>query len=183
MAIVPLNPIPMENRNYSNVQPFTVRDNATMLRSMEDIRRYIATVLVPHVNENVGNLDQAWAEKTLELVEQWDTQSDALVSQVQNIADQLGTSVEDAQAARDLAEAAAATAEQFASNVVAIQDDAITSLWNDPDSQFRESVNVVLENVVREDVNDPGTFFVTSTPGEAPNSGIQPDPNDPGFWV
>lgn len=163
MAIIPVNPIPSDRRLYTNITPFTVRDNATYLIVLEEMRRYINGVLIPFINDNVGGLDEEWRNEVDRLIESWEQQSADLIAQVNAIAEQLGSSVEDAQAARDAAEAAAALAEQFASDVVAFQDSAITEIFNDVSSDFRIALNSVLNDYIVEDENDPGTFIVDTT--------------------
>lgn len=160
MTIIPVNPIPTDNRLYTNITPFTVRDNATYLIVLEEMRQYINNTLVPFINTNVANLDEAWTEQVNALIESWNEQSEALIQQVQEIADGLGTSVEDAQAAADAAQAAAELAEQFASDVQAFQDGAITQIFADYDSEFRQAINNVLSVLIHEDETDPGTFII-----------------------
>lgn len=185
MTIIPVNPIPSDNRLYTNITPFTVRDNATYLIVLEEMRQYINNTLVPFINTNVANLDKAWTEQVNALIESWNEQSEALIQQVQEIAAGLGSSVEDAQAAADAAQAAAELAEQFASTVQEIQDSAITQIFNNLNSDFRQSINAVLNTFIREDETDPGTFIIElpdAPPPPEPGQ-ITPDPNDPGFFV
>lgn len=185
MAIIPVNPIPSDNRRYTNITPFTVRDNATYLIILESMRQYINDTLVPFVNQNVANLDESWHEQVNALIQSWNEQSVALIEQVQEIADGLGTSVEDAQVAAAAAQAAAELAGQFASDVEEIQDSAITQIFDNYNSEFRQAVNIALSTMIREDENDPGTFIIDipdAPPAPEPGQ-IQPDPDDPGFFV
>lgn len=181
---IPVNPMPVDSRAYTNITPFTVRDNATYIIVLESMRTYINNVLVPFINKNVEDLDESWKEKVNELVAEWNQLSADLIEQVEDIASQLGSSVEDAQTARDAAIAAAELAEQFASDMEAFQDNAITNIFNNAATDFRQAFNVVMENLIREDEGDPGTFILsTVTPDPEPGGSIVPDPNDPGFFV
>lgn len=147
MAIIPVNPIPSDQRLYTNITPFTVRDNATYLIVLEEMRQYINSTLVPFINVNISNLDEAWTEKVAELIQSWNDQSDALIEQVQAIADGLGDSVEEAQAARDAAEAARDAAEQFASDMQAFQDIAVSTIVSDEQSQTRAALDGLYASV------------------------------------
>lgn len=182
--ITPVNPIPGTSRPYSNVTPFTVRDNATFLNVLEEMRAYIARTLVPFVNENVGKLDQAWTEETQKLIESWNTQSEELIGQVQGIAESVAEVAVDAKAAQEAAEHFAQLAEQFASQAEDVQDTAITTIFENFSSDFRTAFNAAIESVIREDENDPGTFIISALPPEPePGGGVSPDPSDPGFFV
>lgn len=49
-------------RPYTSAQPFTYQDGLTYLEVLESLREWLNTVLVPHVNTEVGGLTDDWAE-------------------------------------------------------------------------------------------------------------------------
>ena len=49
-------------RPYSNITPFTVRDGATYLTVLEELRNWLNTTLVPHVDTEIANLVIAWED-------------------------------------------------------------------------------------------------------------------------
>ena len=49
-------------RPYTNITPFTVRDGATYLTVLEELRNWLNTALVPHVDTEVANLVIAWED-------------------------------------------------------------------------------------------------------------------------
>lgn len=182
--IIPVNPMPQATKLYSNITPFTVRDNATYITVLEELRQFINDKLVPFINDNVDALDSAWIEKTQELIESWNTQSNTLITQVQTIADGLGTAVQDAVIAQNAAEAARDLAAQYASTVEAIQDDNITNIFTNLSSDFRTAFNLSLADIIIEDSDDEGTFiFEPPTAPPPTEGGVTPDPADPGFFV
>lgn len=143
MTIIPVNPLPVEGRLYTNITPFTVHNNATYLIILESMRQYINDKLVPFINTNIANLDAAWVEQTQELIESWNVQSAALIEYVDTVAAGIGTSVEDAIAAQAAAEAARDLAEQYASQAEAIQDVAVSGIVNNPNSTLRETLETL----------------------------------------
>lgn len=152
MAIVPVNPLPTDNRLYTNITPFTVRDNATYIIILEAMRQYINDKLVPFINENIKDLEDHWTEEvakliasweeyTNELIQNWNQLSADLIAQVNEIAEGLGNAVAEAQAAKDAAEAARDLAEQFAGNVQAFQDSAVALLIEGDTTETRAALD------------------------------------------
>lgn len=138
---IPVNPMPTDGRLYSNITPFTIRDNMSMIYIIEQMRIYVNDKLVPFINENIANLDQSWLDKVAELIASWEAQSAELIEQVNTAVESIGTSVEDAEAAKVAAEAARDLAEQFASTMTEIQDQAVASILSRPNSFTRTALN------------------------------------------
>jgi len=141
MPIV-LNNFP-EYRPYSNVQPFTVRDGATYLLQLEALKDWLRDYVIPHINTETGELAESWKTQTEFLIENWNTLSVQLVAQVQTIADGADADAQAAQTARLAAEAARDLAEQFASEAAEVQDAAITGIFNNTSSLFRQAADGV----------------------------------------
>lgn len=156
-------PIPLINypsfRPYTNIQPFTVRDGATYLLQIETLLAWVRNDLVPHIDKEIKELTENWGETAAELISVWEQMSEALIQRVEEAELALGTAVADANAAKDAAEAARDIAEMFASQVETIQDQAITTIFNDENSLFRIAFESSLTKI-EEDVNDPGTFII-----------------------
>lgn len=144
---IPVNPMPQATRLYTNITPFTVRDNATYLIVLEELRQFVNNKLVPFINDNVSSLDSAWVEQTQELIESWNTQSNELLSQVQSIANSLENEVQEAVDARDAAVAARNLAEQFASDAEEIQDSAIAQIGGNLSSLTRQLFDGVYASI------------------------------------
>lgn len=180
-------PIPMFNypnfRPYSNVQPFTVRDGATYLMTLEGLRDWIRDTLVPHLDSEIEGLTGSWESNVTDVITQFEQISAALIQTANELAEGSSESAAAAEAARIAAEAARDMAAVYASSAENIQDSAITSIFNNATSAFRNAFNAVVATLIVEDVSDPGTFIVNN-PDSAPTpANVMTDPNDPGFWI
>lgn len=157
-------PIPMFNypdfRPYSNVQPFTVRDGATHLMTLEALREWIRDDLVPHIDKEISELTESWGTDATEIISQFESITAALILTAEGLAGQSATSAEAAQAARLAAEAAAALAEQWANQAEEAQDGAITELFNNVASEVRQAMDATYASVARvaviEEILDTG---------------------------
>lgn len=134
--VIGLNNFP-DFRPYSNTQPFTIRDGATYLLQLEALKDWLRDYVIPHINTEVSGLTETWEAQTLALIENWERLSTELVAQVSGIADGAATDAATAEAARIAAEAARDLAEQFASDAEAVQDSAITGIFNNAASAMR----------------------------------------------
>lgn len=144
MTIInPLYPPTVGAGGVPNVVPFTIRENPSQVYIIESMRVWINDQLVPFINDNINQLAEDWVSNVTDLIETWEELSISLVEQVQEIAEGVGTAVEDAQAAQSAAEDARDLAEQYASTVVAFQDSAVGALIDDTDSVTR----IALDNV------------------------------------
>lgn len=157
-------PIPLINypsfRPYTNIQPFTVRDGATYLLQIEALLAWVRNDLVPHIDREIKELTENWGETAAELISTWEQMSADLIQRVEDAEAALGNAVNEANNAKDAAEAARDVAEMFASQMETIQDQAITTIFNDETSLFRIAFEGSLIKI-EEDVNDPGTFIIT----------------------
>lgn len=171
-------------RPYSNIVPFTVRDGATYLLQIETLLAWVRNDLVPHIDKEIAELTTNWDETTLELIGTWEQMSASLILRVEQAEAAIGSAVTEAEAAKAAAEAARDLAELYASQTEAVQDTAVTSIFTTADSQFRLAFNAVIDDILREDPDDPGTFIISSVaPPPEPSEGVTPDPTDPGFFV
>lgn len=170
-------------RPYTNITPFTVRDGVTYLLQIETLLKWVRNDLVPHIDKEMEELADNWNETALELIGTWETMSAALIVRVEEAEASIGNAVDNVEAARIAAEAARDLAEMYASQTEALQDQAITTIFNNNASLFRQAFNAI--EFLTEDPEDPGTFIITAAePLPTPEPGaIAPDPTDPGFFV
>ena len=156
-------PIPLINypsfRPYTNIQPFTVRDGATYLLQIETLLAWVRNDLVPHIDKEIKELTENWGETAAELISVWEQMSEALIQRVDEAEASLGTAVTDANAAKDAAESARDIAEMFASQMETLQDQAITTIFNNEASMFRTAFESNIDKI-EEDETDPGTFII-----------------------
>lgn len=130
-----------------NIVPFTVRENPSQEYLIETMRDWLTNQLVPFVNENLNEFGQEFVDEVNRLNELWQTKSDELIAQVQAVADGIGDSVEQAQAAQVAAEAAAELAEMYANQAVGQQDAAVASLFSNAASQTRAVADALYANL------------------------------------
>lgn len=112
---------PRSTRPFSNVQPFTYRDGSTYLEILEGLRSWLRDTLVPHLNTELGEVNEAWTREVTALTLAVDT---ALSTQAAEVTEALV-----AQAADITAKADAWMSTQISNNDVitrAILDDATT---------------------------------------------------------
>lgn len=133
----------LPSRPYSNVQPFTVRDGATMLMQMESIKTWLRDYLVPHVNSEVGSLSTAWLDQTERLINNWADLAAELEDRVNTAASGAADASTVANAAKVAAEAAAQLAEQFASDAQNVQDVSVTQILSDGESLLRQAAESI----------------------------------------
>lgn len=126
MTMPIVNGVPLNLAPFPNVQPFTVRDNATMLILLQEMRKWINDTLVPFVNENVETLTTEWAENTSQLIGEFISRVEAAE-----------TAQEAAEVAQLAAEAARNLAEQYASEAEEVQDVALANTLNNEESLSR----------------------------------------------
>lgn len=67
MSIIPpINPVNLGDypapRAYSQIQPFTQSDGATYLETLENLRYWILTYLIPHVDTEIAALAVSWLQ-------------------------------------------------------------------------------------------------------------------------
>ena len=180
--------IPMINypafRPYTNITPFTVRDGATYLLQIETLLAWIRNDLVPHIDKEIKELQKNWDETAVELISTWEQMSADLIARVEQAKNSIGAAVDEANAAKNAAEAARDIAEMFAGQMETLQDQAITTIFNNGESLFRTAFESSIDKI-KEDENDPGTFIIvgpTPTPDPAPGEIVE-DPSDPGFFI
>lgn len=152
--ITPIKPPPLDLIGRpAGVQAFSTRESPTMLYYVETLVKWTTETLIPYVDENVAGLAGSWDEQTIKLIDAWTaetaelktswaTQSAELIQQVEEIAAGTGDAVAATQAAQAAAEAARDLAEQYASEAATVQDASVTTLFNDPNSQFRRATDL-----------------------------------------
>lgn len=136
----PLMPPRLGVGTIPNVVPFTMRENFAQMGLVEGMRHWIVTDLIPFVNGNIDKLSTEWVAQVNSLIDQFETITTGLVSDVNEAVEEIGTSVTDAQVAQAAAEAARDLAEQFASQAQEVQDASVTVILNDEDSQLRSAL-------------------------------------------
>lgn len=135
MSLIPMNPrIPGE---VPNVVPFTIRENPSLIHMIEEMRKWIVTTLIPFVNDNMNGFGEEFAAEVDRLITEWETKSAALEERVDTAVAGIGTSVADAEAARDAAEAASNLAEFYATQAQEIPGAVITAIIADVESESR----------------------------------------------
>lgn len=132
---------------YTQVTPFTVRDGATYLLTLEALKDWIRDVLVPSIDTNISGLETSWETQTSSLVDQTNAIVADLIQQVDAAITDMQSQVDAATAAQTAAEAARDQAEEYASTVVAIQDTAVTGLINDGASTTRVALNGIFATI------------------------------------
>lgn len=178
---IPLDGYP-SYRPYSNITPFTFRDGATYLLQLEALKDWIRDSLVPLLDAEVGGLTDDWKALTTQLLDDFTSKTEALQQLVTDSVTDMSGQVDLAQAAQAAAESARDLAAVYASTIETVQDSAITNIFNDFNSTFRQTFNAIASTLVAEDPNDEGTFVIgASVPLEPLN--VTEDPNDPGFWI
>lgn len=130
-------------RPYSNVQPFTIRDGATYLMTLESLRDWIRDTLVPHLDAEIAELVTGWESNVTDVVTQFEQISSALIETANGLAGQSEASAVAAEAAKIAAEAARDLAQQYASNAVEAQDGAIADLLDNTSTETRQKLNTL----------------------------------------
>lgn len=146
--------------SYSNIVPFTIRETPSLTYVVETMRRWLESDLVPHINDNVNTLVDDWEYHVKDLSEEWRNLSNDLQDYVQDLSTEMHDRLGLAQIAQSEAERARDQAAIFASQAQEVQDQAIHTIFIDESSQFRNEFNSVIGQLIREDVNDPGTFII-----------------------
>lgn len=117
-------------RPYSNVQPFTVRDGATYLMTLEALRVWIRDVLVPHIDSEIEGLTASWESSV-----------SAVISEATVLADNSRLSAEASELSRLAAEVARDMAEFYAAQAEETQDAAVSTLIKNANSDTRKALN------------------------------------------
>lgn len=138
---IPVINYPVNFRPYSNVQPFTLRDNVSQLEIVEGIRVWIRDTLIPHVNDEISGLAESWGINVTEIRENFDTIAAELNAHVEAAIEGIGSQVADAQAARVGAEAAEQRAADLVSQAEGAQDGNIKIIIETVNSATRNALN------------------------------------------
>lgn len=72
---------------YTQITPFTVRDGATYLLTLEALKDWIRDVLVPAIDTNIAGLETAWETQTNSLVDQTNAIVASLIQDVNDAVD------------------------------------------------------------------------------------------------
>lgn len=140
--ITPLPPLPLPNFTpYTQTTPFTVRDGATFLLTLEGIRDWIQNVLTPELDSQVQTLATAWQTNATDIANAFNTIVTQMTEEVNAAIALMGNQVTEANAAavaaaasQSAAAASEAQAAEYASTVVAFQDTAVAGLINNTNS-------------------------------------------------
>lgn len=151
MTMIPTNGFPFTPRPYTNITPFTVRDNATYLNILESMREWLINSFVPHVDGEIGALSESWTN-TIDLLT---AQIVTAIGDVETDKTEIAAALAAAIAARDATEA-------FASDAAGIQDTAITGIFNNAVSTFRVALNNVYARKNLETLVDTGRLSQTA---------------------
>ncbi|QXG07742.1 hypothetical protein QEJ61_gp10 [Curtobacterium phage Pize] len=157
-AGVPMGWFPWRIRPYNNAQPFTMKDGEAYLDILEGLRDWLANYLVPFVdktfreyeeayNRALGELD-VYAKQFQDYIEAqktiFDGKAEAYLELVTTSVAEFkalsATAIATVKRDADRADAAAARAEMYASQVVAFQDEAVRQLIADPSSKVRAAL-------------------------------------------
>ena len=142
-------------RPYTNITPFTVRDGATYLTVLEELRNWLNTTLVPHVDTEVADLVIAWEDNANTLLanvitalnEQNDTVTAQLNAQNASILSQLND------------QNAAITAQ------LAAQDANVTDQINTMTAYVDNAVQSIINSTI--EVSDPVILGVLNANGNS----------------
>ena len=133
-------------RPYTNVQPFTVRDGATYLLTLEALKDWIRDTLVPHIDTEIGGIEGSWESQIVAM----QTVFQAAILEVTTIAGSMGETLTQVEAIKLIIDATAVDAQNaadlastYASDAANIQDGSITGIFNNAASLFRNALNGV----------------------------------------
>lgn len=121
---------PYEPHPYTNVVPFTVRDNSTMLMILNGLREWIRDKLIPHLDDNFTKMVEAWEQNVVQLTASVNAALDAQSAEIASLlADQLAEFEAIKQAVIE--------------NSIELQDEVLQAIFTDPDSEFRQLINTL----------------------------------------
>lgn len=138
-----LRPITPINTPFPNITPFTLRDNATYIMTLDDIVKYIEEDIYPFVSENVKELADSWIDNATNLV---DAVNVALETQSADVSAQITALNESVDA--------------VVSSLTASVDNKIEELQSDVDAAVQQVVNSSIElqsSVLAGIVSDPAS--------------------------
>lgn len=130
MTIPVLPPYNWPNTPVPHVTPFTFRDGYSYEQRFRRLVKYLNDEVIQYINENVPGLAQQFVDEV-----------NRLITEFNEITADITDSSAIAVAAAEAAEASALLAEQYASDAANIQDAAITGIFNNAASQFRQAAN------------------------------------------
>lgn len=130
MSITPLESFPYQLRNYNNITPFTYRDGLTYLEVLEGLRDWLYNVLVPHIDEEIGGLNDNWHEQVDGIVANVTAQLEA----------QSGEVASDLAAMTTLVNNAVST---IINATIVITDPVMTGVFNNVASTFRGALTTL----------------------------------------
>jgi hypothetical protein len=115
-VIPAIRPYPWTNVQYTNITPFTLRDNATNISEIESIKAYLVNDVIPHLDGSFKALVEAWVKNVDELIDavnaNLDTQNAAVAAQL---------AAQDAEVTEQLTQQNAAIAAQLSAQNTQIQ--------------------------------------------------------------
>ncbi|HWV46884.1 MAG TPA: hypothetical protein VN039_12845 [Nitrospira sp.] len=157
-TIPPITGIPVVNypdfQAYTQITPFTVRDGATYLLTLESLKDWIRDVLVPHLDSQVEELAAAWQTNADDIITAFNSAVTSLTASVNDAIAQITDQVEQANAAVTAAQAAATAAagsateaEGWAGAAEAFQDTAMATLVNNVASELRAALDAIYPTI------------------------------------
>lgn len=131
--LIPMSGYPVPVRPYSQITPFTYRDNSTYLEILEQIRTWIQNTLVPHLDSEYEELVQSWADNIELLTTQYqtllDSQTETLREEFVTADDALGSRIDSLTA------------------TVASNDASVRSAFAAADAALQAQINTINSNV------------------------------------
>lgn len=159
---------------YTQITPFTVRDGATYLLTLEALKDWIRDVLVPQIDAQIAGLGDAWSADITDIVNQTNQTVTDLTNAVNTAIAGITDQVEQADAARDAAQAAQTASESardeaanYASTVVAYQDANVEGFVNDAGSATGGALRSIFATIATLNAQISRIDFLTGSVGPA----------------
>lgn len=167
-ALRPITPI---NTPFPNVTPFTVRDNATYLMTLEDIVDYIQNDVYPFISENIKELVDSWLENANRVIEEVNKALDAQSEEIE-------------EALKDQIVAFESLVMQIINSSIEVQSPVVAAMLTDKTTDARVALDSILSAVLTEDPADDLLYILNTSP-DVPAiiyGNLVPDPDNPGFF-
>jgi len=114
---ISLGDFPRGEKRWSNIIPFSHRDSRTHMSTLEDLRYWLTTYLVPHINDGINDITDSWSANVTALIAAVDA---ALASQAATVNEQLAA--QNAAVTSQLATQDADAAEAMAAHFTATEN-------------------------------------------------------------
>ena len=159
--LIPMSGYPVPVRPYSQITPFTYRDNSTYLEILEQIRTWIQNTLVPHLDTEYEELVQSWADNIQLLTTNYETlladqattlrgefvaADDALDSRIDSLTSTVASNDASVRAAFAAADAALQSQITTINSNVAAMNTSIRADFAAADATLQTNINTVNTN-------------------------------------